>query len=133
MIFTFELAAVAILLAVAAPALAEGTASPAAPASSADAPAQADPADPSPFGTAATVAGAQLAKMTGQANIAQEVQATNTSTVANNTVDGNSVTGNISFGSGAFQNLNGLSVLSANSGNNVAINASLNVNVAIHP
>lgn len=99
----------------------------------ANAAALAQSADQNPFGAVPSVAGEQLAKMTGQANIAEQIRANNTSTVSNNTVEGNSVTGNISFGTGAFQNLNGLSVLSANSGNNVAINASLNVNVAIRP
>ena len=119
----FRLGVSGLLLAAIPPALADPA--PVSPA--------AIPAEENPFGVVPSVAGAQLAKMTGQANIAQEVQATNTSTVANNMVEGNSVTGNISFGSGAFQNLNGLSVLSANSGNNVAIDASLNVNVAVRP
>ena len=96
-------------------------------------PASAQSADQNPFGAVPSVAGDQLATMTGQANVAEQIRANNTSTVANNTVEGNSVTGDINFGNGAFQNLNGLSVLSANSGNNVAINASLNVNVAVRP
>lgn len=61
------------------------------------------------------------------------VDATNSSEVAHNIINGNSTTGTISFDTSSFQNLNGLSVLSANTGNNVSINASLNVNVAIHP
>ncbi len=126
--FQFRLAAAGILLGAGSPAFAETAAPPANAAA-----AVAQPADQNPFGTVPSVAGAQLQKMTGQADLAQQVQASNTATVANNTVEGNSVTGNINFGSGAFQNLNGLSVLSANSGNNVAINASLNVNVAIRP
>lgn len=129
MSFAIRLAAAGILLAATSPALADTAALPVTvPARTV-----AEPADQNPFGTVASVAGAQLEKMTGQADLAQQVQANNTSTVANNTVEGNSVTGDINFGSGAFQNLNGLSVLSANSGNNVAINASLNVNVAIRP
>ena len=86
----------------------------------------------SPFGAQAPVATAELGAVTGQADLAQEIRAQNTGTVSHNSVTGNSQTGTISFDAQSFQGLNGLSVLSANTGNNVAINASLNVNVAIH-
>jgi hypothetical protein len=86
-----------------------------------------------PFGTMPSVPGETLATMTGQADIAEQIRANNSGIVAGNIVEGESVTGDISFGASAFANLNGLSVLSANSGNNVAINSSLNVNVAVRP
>ena len=86
---------------------------------------------PSPFGTDPVEAG-QLETIAGQADVAQVVNAQNKAEVSRNSVSGNSVTGTIGMGT-AFQNLNGLSVLSANTGNNVAINSSLNVNIAIHP
>jgi hypothetical protein len=85
------------------------------------------------FGTAATVANDDLGAITGQADLNMTVRAQNTSTVSNNSVSGNSVTGAIGFDSSAFQNLSGLSVVSANTGNNVSINSSLNVNVALNP
>lgn len=85
------------------------------------------------FGEAASVANDELGAMTGQANVDMEVRAQNTSTVSNNRVSGNSVTGTIGFDSGSFQNLSGLSVVSANTGNNVSINSSLNVNLALNP
>lgn len=75
----------------------------------------------------------QLAVIAGQSDINQMIQAQNRSQVSNNSVSGNSVTGTISFDGSSFANLNGLSVLSANTGNNVSINASMNVNVAIRP
>jgi hypothetical protein len=84
-----------------------------------------------PFG-AAPVDNALLGTVTGQADLTQVVQAQNRSEVSGNTVSGNSQTGTINFDPNSFQNLNGLSLLSANTGNNVSINSSLNVNVAIN-
>lgn len=85
-----------------------------------------------PFGAAAVDAG-ELSAITGRADTIQEVRAQNSSTVANNSVNGHSETGTINFDAGSFQAMNGLSLLSANTGNNVSINSSLNVNVAILP
>jgi len=85
------------------------------------------------FGEAVSIGNDELGAITGQANIGMEVRAQNTSTVSNNSVNGNSVTGAIGFDSAAFQNLSGLSVVSANTGNNVSINSSLNVNLALNP
>ena len=90
------------------------------------------PAQAQMFGQTA-VAEAALAEVTGRADIIQEIRAANSATVSGNRINGNSVTGNVSFADQAFQNVNGLAVISANSGNNVAINASLNVNVSINP
>ncbi|WP_019831040.1 hypothetical protein [Sphingomonas sp. PR090111-T3T-6A] len=87
----------------------------------------------SPFGQAGAVGDGQLSTIAGMANVDQYVMAQNTNTVSDNHVDGNSVTGTINFDPTSFQNMNGLSVLSANTGNNVAINSSLNVNIAIRP
>jgi hypothetical protein len=85
-----------------------------------------------PFGSAAPVDNSLLGSVTGQGDLAQVVRAENTNNVSGNSVNGNSQTGTISFDSSSFQNLNGLSLLSANTGNNVSINSSLNVNVAIN-
>jgi hypothetical protein len=90
------------------------------------------PVDVSPFGSSAAIDNGDLSTVTGQSDLAQVVTAQNTSTVSGNTVSGNSQTGTIRFDGGSFQNLNGLSLLSANTGNNVSINSSLNVNVAIN-
>ncbi|MBB6505408.1 hypothetical protein F4693_002396 [Sphingomonas endophytica] len=90
------------------------------------------PLQASPFGAAAPVDNAQLGAVTGQSDLSQVIRAQNTSTVSGNSVNGHSETGTISFDPNSFQNLNGLSLLSANTGNNVSINSSLNVNVAIN-
>lgn len=91
-------------------------------------------ADPdAPFGAASAVAGNDLAKITGKADTSMTVRANNSSTVAGNAVIGQSQTGTINFDSGTFQNMAGMSLLSANTGNNVSINSSLNVNVSITP
>lgn len=86
-----------------------------------------------PFGDAAKVGGAELAKTIGSADLSMVIAAKNSSNVSNNVISGGAVTGGISFDQAALSNLSGLSVLSANTGNNVAINSSLNLNVAIRP
>jgi hypothetical protein len=88
--------------------------------------------DPLPFGSGA-VAVSELSAITGRSDTAQEIRAQNTSNVSHNSVTGQSQTGAISFDAGAFQAMTGLSLLSANTGNNVSINSSLNVNVSILP
>ena len=82
---------------------------------------------------AAPVATGDLAKVTGRADTAMAIRAQNTSNVSHNSVIGQSQTGTISFDQSAFQNLAGLSLLSANTGNNVSINSSLNLNVSVQP
>ena len=109
----------ATLLAVATPAIAAAQAVPSVPA-------------PSPFEAADAVDDTALNAVTGQSDLSQVIRAQNTGVVSGNSVNGHSETGTISFDSSAFQNLNGLSLLSANTGNNVSINSSLNVNVAIN-
>ena len=102
-----------------------------AQAQTATAPAVAADANATPFGSVQPVGNTDLNGVTGRADLAQVVNAQNNGVVSGNTVTGNSQTGTIHFDSSSFQNLNGLSVLSANTGNNVSINSSLNVNVAI--
>jgi hypothetical protein len=106
------------------------------PAIGALAPAALPTAAPSadgPFANATPVSGGELGAVTGQTDLAMVVRAQNTSTVSNNTVSGQSQTGAIRFDAQSLSNLNGLSLLSANTGNNVSINSSLNVNIAIRP
>ena len=85
----------------------------------------------SPFGDAQAVDGSALQAVTGMANLQQFANATNSSVVAGNSVNGQSVTGQIAIDGQSFQNMNGLSILTANTGNNVSINAAMNVNVSI--
>lgn len=82
-----------------------------------------------PFGATAVDAEA-LHAIVGQADL-QSVTSNNNATVTNNQVNGTSVTGTISLDGQTLQGANGLVVLSANTGNNVAINAAMNVNVSI--
>ena len=84
-----------------------------------------------PFGPSARVTGPAGNGGEGRADTAVSIRANNTATVSNNSVTGTSETGAISFDASAFANLSGLSLLSANTGNNVSINSSLNLNVAI--
>lgn len=53
--------------------------------------------------------------------------------VSRNTVIGDTTTGSVSIDGQAFQNVSGLTIVNANSGNQVAINASLNVNIRFSP
>ena len=88
-------------------------------------------APPAPFAAASMVSEEGLAAVSGMAEIQQLIVAQNSSTVSGNSVNGQSVTGVINIDGQAFQNLNGLSVLTANTGNNVSINSSMNVNVTV--
>lgn len=86
-----------------------------------------------PFAAEAALAEAELARTTGREDVTQLNSADQANQVSNNSINGPSVTGTIRIDDNAFQNMSGLSVLNANTGNNVAINASMQVNVAINP
>jgi hypothetical protein len=79
------------------------------------------------------VSEADLSAIAGREDLAQLAQAKSQSEVSQNSVGENSRTGNVSIADNAFQNLSGLSVLNLNSGNNVAINASMSVNISLAP
>ena len=104
---------------------ASGSAAPTAAAPSVPA------ADAAPFG--APLATATLGETTAREDLAQIVQNDQVAGVSNNQINGPSTTGSVTIDGNAFQNMSGLAVISANSGNNVAINAALNVNVNITP
>lgn len=74
-----------------------------------------------------------LQAITGREDIQQQSSARQTAGVADNSVGDNVRTGDARIDGNAFQNLSGLSVLNVNTGNNVAINAAMNVNIAINP
>jgi hypothetical protein len=86
----------------------------------------------SPFAPPA-VSDDALGKVAGRADTAQAAYADQVAGVSDNSVGDNVRTGNASISDNAFQNLSGLSVLNVNTGNNVAINAAMNVNIAIRP
>ena len=87
---------------------------------------------PEPFAGAA-VADATLGTVAGREDTAQLATATQSAGVARNSVGDNVTTGDARISDNAFQNLSGLSVINVNTGNNVAINAAMNVNIAVHP
>lgn len=90
-------------------------------------------------GSAAPFAGQKAAsteildRATAREDMSQVATSTQTSTVTGNSVNGTSTTGDLSFSDTAFQNASGLTVINANSGNNVSMNASLNVNIVMVP
>lgn len=92
--------------------------------------AQEAPPDPAP------VADHLLAEARGMADIRvveQTTTTTSTSTVEGNTINGNFTTGTVNLSNGALDNFNGLALFNINTGNNVAINSSMTVNVALQP
>lgn len=74
-----------------------------------------------------------LQQIAGREDTAQISQADLKAGVANNSVGDHSVTGAAQIDGNAFQNMSGLSILNVNTGNNVAINAAMNVNISISP
>ncbi len=106
--------------------LAFGTA--AVPAAAQDTP----PAPAAPFGSDA-ISDASLQSVAGREDTQQVSFANQTAGVSNNSIGDNARTGDARIEGNAFQNLSGLSILNVNTGNNVAINAAMNVNIAIAP
>lgn len=82
------------------------------------------------FGSAAALGEADLGSVAGRADVGTQIAAADQrNVVSNNSVTGNSVTGDVRIDGSAFQNLQGLAVINANSGNNVAINSAMNVTI----
>ena len=86
---------------------------------------------PAVFADAKVVEERQLAAIAGREDVNQFTNADQNNAVKGNNVGDNSVTGQINISDQAFSNTNGFVVLNANTGNNVAINASIQVNVAL--
>lgn len=76
---------------------------------------------------------AAMSKATAREDTSMIAQSQQTSNVSNNTINGNSTTGDVTIADTAFQNASGLVLINANSGNNVAMNGSMNVNVIMAP
>ena len=74
-----------------------------------------------------------LAAIAGREDTRQSAIAEQNAGVAHNSVGDNVRTGDAAISDNALQNLSGLSILNVNTGNNVAINAAMNVNIAIQP
>lgn len=84
------------------------------------------------FGAKA-VSEATLQTIAGREDTTQISQAELAAGVSQNSVGDNATTGNATIDGNAFQNMSGLSILNVNTGNNVAINAAMNVNISISP
>ena len=76
---------------------------------------------------------ADLQAVAGREDTTQIARNQQIAGVAQNSVGENSVTGEARIDGNAFQNMSGLSILNVNTGNNVAINAAMNVNISITP
>lgn len=86
--------------------------------------------EPNAFAGAASLAETDLGAIAGREDTGTLIaSATQRNTVSNNSVVGQSTTGAVQIDGNAFQNLQGLAVISANSGNNVAINSAMNVTI----
>ncbi|MFV0624395.1 hypothetical protein ACBY01_10345 [Sphingomonas sp. ac-8] len=89
---------------------------------------------PAPAAFAAPVVSEDaLGTITGREDVQQHATATQNAGVAHNSVGDNARTGDASVAGKAFQNLSGLSIVNVNTGNNVAINAAMTVNIALAP
>ncbi len=85
----------------------------------------------SAFDAEARVEDNALNRVAGREDVNQLALANQNNEVSHNSVIGNSTTGTVQIEGNAFQNISGLSIISANSGNNVAINSALNVNISL--
>ena len=93
---------------------------------------EAKPAEKSTvFAKAKPVSEGKLAKIAGREDLTQLNNADQSNSVESNSVGDNSNTGTIVLRDNAFRNMNGMTILNANTGNNVAINASIQVNIAL--
>ena len=89
-------------------------------------------ASDTPF-AAAPLDDGTLGAAAGREDTQQAATATQVAGVSQNSVGDNVRTGDARIADNAFQNMSGLSILNVNTGNNVAINAAMNVNIAIQP
>ncbi|MGJ3626989.1 hypothetical protein AB5I41_08900 [Sphingomonas sp. MMS24-JH45] len=74
-----------------------------------------------------------LGTIAGREDVQQQATSAQTAGVTRNSVGDNVTTGEARIDGQAFQNLSGLSILNVNTGNNVAINAAMNVTISIAP
>lgn len=87
----------------------------------------------SPFAELSAIDDGDLRKIAGREDVNQLSYANQVAGVSSNSVGNNSNTGDARISDNAFQNMSGLSILNINTGNNVAINAAMNVNISITP
>jgi hypothetical protein len=92
--------------------------------------AEADKAE-APFAAGRAADDDTLNGATAREDLSLVAQSQQANTVSRNSVSGVTTNGEISIAGNAFQNASGLTVINANTGNNVAMNASLNVNIVL--
>jgi hypothetical protein len=73
----------------------------------------------------------KLAKIAGREDLTQLTNSDQANSVEANSVGDNSRTGTVQFRDNAFNNMTGITIVNANTGNNVAINAAVQVNIAL--
>jgi hypothetical protein len=105
--------------------------------------AQPAPADARPSASPEVEAGAfsassavtlqTLETATAREDLSIVAQTQQTSTVSRSSGSGTVTSGAVGVAGNAFQNATGLTVVNANSGNNVAMNGSINVNIVMSP
>jgi len=86
-----------------------------------------------PFAKATKADDDLLNASTAREDLSLHAQSSQSSSVSSSSVNGTSTTGEIRIADQALQNASGLTVINNNTGNNVAMNASLNVNLVINP
>ena len=90
-------------------------------------------AEEAPFSSAKAAGDDVLDKATAREDLSLIARSRQSSNVSNNSINGASTTGDIRISDNAFQNASGLTIINANSGNNVAMNGSINVNIVMTP
>lgn len=91
------------------------------------------PSAAGPFAAASAVSDAALDEATAREDLSLVAETEQASEVSGNSVTGRSSTGDIRIADQAFESASGMTIVNANSGNNVAINASVNVNIVVAP
>ena len=86
-----------------------------------------------PFSSSKAAADDVLDKATAREDLSLIARSQQSSNVSNNSINGPSTTGDIRMSDNAFQNASGLTIINANSGNTVAMNGSINVNIVMTP
>lgn len=85
----------------------------------------------SAFGEEALVEDTDLSRVAGREDLNQFILSDQKTTVSQNTIGNNSTTGSVQIDGNAFQNLSGMSVITANSGSQVAITSQMFVTISL--
>jgi hypothetical protein len=85
------------------------------------------------FSAAKAVPREALETATAREDLSIVAQTQQTSNVSGSSVSGTVTNGAVGVSGSAFQNATGLTIVNANSGNNVAMNGSINVNIVMSP